>query len=135
MDAEMGGCDPALLPTFEGLDCDQIAQEFGEFLDTQTVAVLEGPEMVDGNGRSVRLKHRMVVLTTLAGRRLDELDLRGECDIVGFLATAEQRFSAELMSGVGAALYDGDPVATYEEWRTELERTLALIEPDASSGG
>lgn len=130
MDAEMGGCDPGLLPTLAGSDCLLIAREFGGFLDAQTVDVLEGPEAVDGAARSVRLKHRMVVLATLAGRRMDELNLRGECDVAGFLATAEQEFSPELLSGVGMALYDGDPEATYDEWRDELQRTLAVIGPE-----
>lgn len=127
MDAQMGGCD-ADLPEFTGEDCEAIAAEFGRFLDARTVAILEGPEGVDGEGRSVRLKQDMVLLSTLAGRRLDELELRGACEPGEFLRAVEAEFSDALREGVGMALYDGNPPATYDEWRDELLRTLAVIE-------
>jgi hypothetical protein len=41
---------------------------------------------------------------------------------------AEPEFSADLRAKVGAALFDGEPVATFDDWLADVTRTLAVID-------
>jgi len=83
---------------------------------------------------SVRLKQALVIVTTDMNTRLLELELVETCDIPAFMAAAEPTFSAELRAKVGGGLYDGDPMATYEEWLDDVKRTLRVIEYGESPG-
>jgi len=64
--------------------------------------------------------------------RLQELGLVESCDIPAFMAAAEPTFTAELRAKVGAGLYDGDPMASYEEWLEDVKRTLRVIDAEES---
>jgi len=44
------------------------------------------------------------------------------------MATAEPLFSAVLRAGVGDALYDGLPLASYEEWLGDVRKSARIIE-------
>jgi len=127
--AGLGGCD-SNLPEFSATDCVGVAQEFGTALDERTLAVITGPEAVDGNARSVRLTHAMVLVSDLANRHLRATGLHADCDVPEFMGAAEAEFSSELRDSVGAFLYDGRPPATYDEWLEQLNRNIVVIDQE-----
>ena len=43
------------------------------------------------------------------------------CDQHEFLATAEARLSESVREEVGDVMYEGDPIASYEEWHLRLQ--------------
>lgn len=61
--------------------------------------------------------------------RMVELNLEAECSGRAFLDVAEPDFSPALRAGVGAAIYDGNPVASYQEWLDDVARTLRIMDP------
>jgi hypothetical protein len=54
------------------------------------------------------------------------------CDQHEFLATAEARLSESVREEVGDVMYEGDPIASYEEWHLRLQEwgELMLSDPD-----
>jgi hypothetical protein len=129
MAAEMGGCDEDL-PTFTADDCDGVAREWGRLVDSQVLNIISGPEAVEGEARSVRTRQATVLLSTLAGRHLDEVGVRAQCDATRFVEVGEGEFSDDLRQQVGSAMFDGQPVVPYEEWLADLARTATSIEDD-----
>lgn len=127
--AEMGGCGEDL-PAFTADDCDGVAREWGRQIDSQVRAIISGPDAVDGEARSVRIKQAAVLLSALAGRHLDDVGVRAQCDATEFLEIGEGEFSDELRERVGGAMFDGEPVVPYEEWLADLARTARSIEDD-----
>ena len=124
--SEIGGCT-AERHTFVGATCEELAVEWGRILDRQVVALLNGPTD-PSQAISARLKQAVVILTTDMNTKLGDLGLADTCDVPAFLAGAEPVFSAELRAKVGAALFDSDPVATYDDWLADIARTLAVID-------
>lgn len=133
VDAQMGGCDEEQ-PEFAATDCAGVGREFGTYLDERTRQIIEGPEAVGGDARSVRLRQAMVLLSARANEYLRDTDLHASCDIPEFLAAAEAQFSPQLKDRVGTALYDGAPPATYEEWKSELTLMLGIIDAEEAGG-
>lgn len=133
VDAEMGGCDQQQ-PEFAAADCAGVGREFGVYLDDRTRQIIEGPEAVGGEARSVRLRQAMVLLSARANDYLRERRLHATCDVPEFLSAAEAEFSPQLREGVGDALYDGAPLATYDEWKSELTLTLGVIDAEEADG-
>ena len=129
VDAEMGGCDEEQ-PEFTATDCPGMGREFGAALDRRALAIVDGPDAVDGEARSVRLRQAMVLLSARANDHLRDLGLHASCDVPEFLGAAEAEFSAELREGVGDALYDGAPSATFDEWMSELTLMLGIIDAE-----
>ena len=129
MAAEMGGCDDDL-PSFTADSCGGAAREWGRLVDAQVLDIISGPEAVDGDGRSVRLKQAVVLLSTLAGRHLDEVGIRDRCDSEPFVEVPEAEFSDELRAQVGSAMFDGAPVVSYEEWLLDVARIATMIEDE-----
>lgn len=127
--AELGGCDEDL-PQFTATECTAVGREFGAFLDQRTLAIITGPDAVDGEARSVRIMQTLVLLSVLANRYLREIDLHADCDVPEFLEAAEGEFSGELRDSVGDVLFDGAPPATYQDWRQELARTISVIDAE-----
>jgi len=125
--SELGGCT-ANRHSFTSDTCQDLAREWGTVLNEGVVAVLRGPAEVAGQARSVLLKQVVVITTVDLNARLDELGLRNTCTLQAFMATAEPVFSAELRGGVGDAMYDGLPPATYEEWLADVQKTASIIE-------
>ena len=123
--SELGGCDE--LPVFAGDSCDALAAEYGRLLDDEVIEIIEGPAGVDGEARSARLKQVMTLLAVVAGRRLDEVGIGRTCDVRAFRTIAEAEFSPQLREQVGRVMYDGDPVATYDEWLDDLENSLRVL--------
>jgi hypothetical protein len=87
-----------------------------------------GPATVGDQAKSVRLHLAMVTSTVGVNARIRELDLAVRCDVPGFMAVAEPLLSPELRSGAGQAMYDGDPVASFEEWLADVRKVLRVIE-------
>jgi hypothetical protein len=133
VDAQMGGCDEQQ-PEFAATDCSGVGREFGAYLDDRTLQVIEGPDAVGGEARSVRLRQAMVLLSARANDYLRELGLHASCDVPEFVTAAEAEFSPELREGVGDALYDGAPPATYEDWKSELQLMLGVIDAEEANG-
>lgn len=133
VDARMGGCDEQQ-PEFAATDCSGVGREFGAYLDDRTRQIVAGPDAVEGEARSVRLRQAMVLLSARANDYLKEHGLHASCDVPEFLAAAETQFSEELRRGVEDAFYDGAPRATYDEWKRELMLMLGIIDAEESDG-
>ena len=127
--SDAGGCTTER-HEFTGTTCDELAREWGTFVDKLVVALLSGPQDVGGQGRSVRLKQAVVITTVDMNERMRDLSLRAECDVEGVMRVAEPMFSAALRSGVGGAMYDGEPVVPYNDWLDEVRRSLQVIDED-----
>ena len=131
--ADMGGCT---IPrhTYTSSSCADLAREWAGALGPALLTVLDGPPSAGGNGRSVRLHQELVIATADLNIRLRALNLQAQCDVPEFLATAEPLFPSRLRTGVGEALYDGNPVSTYDDWLDDVRRTLGVIDDDESPG-
>lgn len=124
--SDMGGCTFDR-HVFTSSTCRDLAVEWARVFDRAVVAVLDGPPDAE-NGQSVLLRRALVIVTVDLNTRLRELDLRPGCDMPGFLAAAEPEFSARLREGVGAALFDGNPVMTYQDGLDHVKKVLRSIE-------
>lgn len=125
--SDMGGCTGAR-HTFTGSTCTELAIEWAGVLDKAVVAVLDGPAGVDGNGRSVRLRQALVIATADMNMRLQALKLESSCDVPEFMGAAEPVFSERVRDGVGAALFDGIPVSTYQDWLDDVGKVVRSID-------
>lgn len=76
----------------------------------------------------------MALLSARANDYLRERGLHATCDVPEFLGAAEAEFSPQFKEGVGEALYDGVPPATYGEWRSELTLMLGVIDAEETDG-
>jgi hypothetical protein len=123
---EMGACDTRHVYT--GSTCAELAREWVGVLNATAGPVVTGPPTVGDQARSVRLHLAMVTSAVGVNARIRELDLARECDVPGFMAVAEPLLSPELRSGAGQAMYDGDPVASFDDWLADLRKTLRVID-------
>lgn len=129
--ADIGGCTTPR-HTYTGSTCIDLAKEWASVLTPALVAIVDGPAVVHENGRSVRLQQALVIATADMNARVRSLNLQGECDAPEFLAAAELLFSTRLRDGIGAALFDGNPVSTYEDWLSDVRRQLRVIDDGES---
>jgi hypothetical protein len=125
--ADMGGCSSAR-PVFAGSTCRELAEEWGSHVDRQVLAVIDGPPEADGKQRSVRISDALVLSSIVAGMRLDQLGLLADCDVPEFVPAAKAQFSDELRAGIGSALFDGNPMATEQDWEDALVRAIRIID-------
>jgi hypothetical protein len=123
--ADFGPCGSA--PDFKSDDCGSLASEYGSALDQALLEVLRGPADVGGEAKSVRLLHTEAVVTAALTNRMVQVGLIEKCTMPAFLDAAETGFSKELRAGVGHALFDGQPDATYQEFRTLLAKMMSGI--------
>jgi hypothetical protein len=132
--SDIGGCT-AERHTFTATTCEGLAREWAGVLDPQVVAILNGPADPI-QAESSRLKQAVVIVTTDMNTKLRALGLAQTCDVPAFMAAAEPVFSADLRAKVGSGLYDGAPVATYQDWLADTKQTVAVIDfgesPEAS---
>lgn len=128
--SDAGGCT-AERHSFAATTCDGLAREWATVLDRQVVEILDGPAD-PSRAVSVRLKSAVAIVTIDMNTKLRALGLAADCDVPEFMAAAQAGFSAEVRAKVGAGLYDGNPAATYEEWLTDVKRTLAVIDAGES---
>lgn len=127
---DIGGCT-AERHTFTATTCEGLAREWATVLDRQVVAILNGPAD-PVQGVSSRLKQAVVIVTTDMNTKLRDLGLADSCDVPAFIAAAELAFSPDLRAKVGAGLYDGYPMATYEDWLEDTKRTVSVIDAGES---
>lgn len=125
--SEVGGC-AGDRHTFTSSSCADLAREWAGEVDKAVVAILRGPKVVNNEARSSRLRQKLSVVTIDMTTRLRELALQKDCDLPEFMAIAEPMFSPELRAGVGDALYDGNPSATYEEWLDDVRSVAKMID-------
>ena len=123
--AEVGGCGPT--PSFEATTCDTLAAEFGSEVDRAMLEIVNGPESVAREARSIRILHRGIVITTALTDRMTALGILQTCTMPAFLDEAATAFSADMKARIGAVLNDGSPPATYEEFRERLGRIMSGI--------
>jgi len=117
--ADIGGCDPDQ-PVFVGATCDAIAREWGPAVERLVTRVFTEPAVVDGEPRSVRIREAMSLASVRALRRIHAVDLVGQCQADAFLAIAEPAFTPAFREAIGEQLDDGDPLATWDQFVTEL---------------
>lgn len=125
--SDIGGCS-SQRPTYEGTTCEQLGAEWGQYVDAGLRAVIAGPESIDGKARSVLIHEQLVLATVTAGLRLQQLGLLDTCKVAIFLPPAEREFSNDLKATIGGALYDGRPVATYQQFQFEVEHVLVVLD-------
>ncbi len=131
--SEVGGCT-ANRHTFISDTCQDLAREWATVLNEGVIGVLRGPAVVGDQARSVLLRQAVVISTVDLNSRLAELGLRGTCKVPEFMATAEPVFSAGLRAGIGDAMYDSLPPATYEEWLSDVQKTAGIIDDGNQRG-
>lgn len=122
---EIGPCGAA--PSFGGSSCESLAGEYGTALDRALLEVVRGPSDVGGEGRSVRLLHTEVFVTTALTDRMVQAGLIEQCKMPDFLDLAAAKFSDELKSTVGHVLFDGQPDVSYQEFLTRLAKVMSGI--------
>lgn len=115
------------VPQVSGSNCDEIADQLGPVADAMLLAVVQGPEAVQGEGRSVLLRRVMNGLALGARDRMDAVGITAECAMPGFLQRAELGFSDDLRSTIGSAAYDGNPVIDYQAWLLEFSDMLVFL--------
>jgi hypothetical protein len=127
--SDAGGCTTER-HEFSGTTCDDLAREWGSFVDKLAVAVIAGPDDIRGEAKSVRLKTAVLIASLDMNERMRDLSLRSECDVDGVLRVAEPLFSEALRSGVGGTMYDGDPMVGYDDWIVDVRRSLQVIDDE-----
>jgi hypothetical protein len=122
---DIGGCGPT--PSFAATTCDTLAAEFGSEIDRAMLEILNGPESVAEEARSIQIQHRGIVITRALTDRMIALGILQRCTMPAFLDQAATAFSADLKTRIGAVLNDGSPSATYEEFLERLGRIMSGI--------
>ena len=125
--ADMGGCDSSR-PVFVGTTCEAIADEWVAAIDERVLPIINGPPVEDEMQRSSRISNVLVLSSVVGGMRLDDLGLLDSCDAPTFIEAAKLGFSDELQDGIGATLFDGQPVATRNDWDAALFRAIRIID-------
>lgn len=115
------------VPQFTGSTCDEIADQLGPVADAMLLEVVRGPEVVQGESRSVLLPRVMNGLALGARDRMATLGITADCAMPAFLQRAERGFSEELRSTIGGAAYDGNPVIDYQAWLLEFSNMLVFV--------
>lgn len=126
---DMGGCT-AERHDFTSSTCADLAREWATVFDEAIVGILNGRDAGGDQAPSSLIRQALVITTVDMNSRMRELGLRADCDLPEFMAAAEPLFSAELRAGVGSALYDDKPPATYEEWLDDVRRVVRVIDDE-----
>ena len=122
---DIGGCGPT--PSFAATTCGTLAAEFGSEIDRAMLDIINGPAGVADEGRSIRIQHRGIVITTALTDRMTALGILQTCTMPAFLDQAATAFSADMKARIGAVLNDGSPPATYGEFLDRLGRIMSGI--------
>ncbi|MGI8828147.1 MAG: hypothetical protein ACR2I5_00025 [Candidatus Limnocylindria bacterium] len=92
--------------------------------------IFDGPANVNGNARSMQLVQAAVVSVQLANKHLRDNGLVAQCHADTFLAAAETTLPAGFRERIGDFRYEETRQSSYEEWRTNMLRFLALIDQE-----
>ena len=124
--AEIGGCDNP--PTYTGTTCAAVALEWGQHVNDRIGTVIDGPESVGGKRKSARIQDVLILATVTLAGHLQATDALGSCSAEDVWAGAQSAFDARFKSGIPSALYDGSPVATWEQFDAEARRALSVLD-------
>jgi len=123
---DMGGCDDP--PQYVGTTCEALGPEWGKHVNDRLLEIIDGPVVVDGARKSSRIQAFQLLATVRLARHLDEIGRLGECSTAEILSGADGELSAELRDRIGGALYDGEPVATWEQFEAEAAKALSVLD-------
>lgn len=121
-----GGCDPGQ-PVFTEIACAGVGREFGIQLDRRLTAILDEPQVKDGENRGVRAGRQTYLLTTRANQYLRRQGMVTDCDVDEFLTAATTQFGPRFKEGAGSILSDTGTVS-YEEYLDALRDILKVID-------
>jgi hypothetical protein len=113
-----------VIPAFQADTCDELAREFATITDGAMRAVIEGPDMIADEQKSVLIKRMQTLLAVAVTEQARKSGVVGTCAMPGWLQQAEHGFSNELRESIGKAAYDGSPVIDYQAWLLELSSDL-----------
>lgn len=128
--AACGGLGPSVTPfaptilSFRTTTCSDLAKEFGAIADPALRSVIDGPEKIADEQKSVLVKRMQVLLAQDVARQARASGVIGDCAMPAWLQEAEHGFSEQLRQSIGQAAYDGDPVIDYQAWLSELNNDL-----------
>jgi hypothetical protein len=128
--ADWGACDTDR-PSFSGATCGEVGTEFGQQLGPRALEIFDGPQIVDGNDRTVQLQQLVILHIQLANKHLRDTGQVMVCEVPEFLDAAEAAFPAEFIERVGSNAFF-DQTVSYEAWREDLKRFLVVIDRDES---
>ncbi len=114
---------PVIL-AFQTSTCDDLATEFGAIGDPSLRSVIDGPDQIAGEAKSVLISKMQGLLVVAVAERAREARVIAECEMPDWLQRAEQGFSDALRRTIGGAAYDANPVITYDAWLLELNDQL-----------
>lgn len=117
---------PTIL-AFQATTCDDLANEFGAIADPSLRSVIDGPDQIADERKSVLIKHMQVLLAQSATEQAREAGVIANCEMPAWLNQAEDGFTDDLRQRIGTAAYDGNPVIDYEAWLLELNNDLVTL--------
>jgi hypothetical protein len=113
-----------IILAFQGSTCAELAREFGAIGDPSLRSVVDGPDQVADEAKSVLVGKMQALLVVAVTDQAREAGVIGDCSMPDWLQRAERGFSDELRRTIGAAAYDGSPVIDYQTWLRELNDQL-----------
>jgi hypothetical protein len=114
---------PTIL-AFQATTCDDLAREFGAIADPSLRSVIDGPDQIADERKSVLIKKLQVLLAQSVTEQAREAGVIAECSMPAWLEAAERGFTDELRGSIGTAAYDENPVIDYDAWLLELNNDL-----------
>ena len=114
---------PTIL-AFQGSTCEQLAAEFAAVGDPSLRSVIDGPDQIADEDKSVLISTMQGLLVLAVTQRAREAGVIADCDMPDWLQRAETGFTDQLRTRIGAVAYDGNPVITYQAWLAELNDRL-----------
>ena len=113
-----------VIPGFQATTCDDLATEFAAIGDPALRSVVDGPDQIADERKSVLLKRMQVLLVTAVTGQARESGVIAGCAMPDWLQHADGGFSDALRQTIGGAAYDGNPVIDYQQWLLELNDDL-----------
>lgn len=114
----------AVILAFHASTCDDLAKEFAAIADPSMRAVIDGPDQIADDRKSVLVEKMESLLVAAVTARANEAGVIADCTMPDWLQQAEHGFSDRLRATIGAAAYDGNPVIDYQAWLLELSDDL-----------
>ena len=117
---------PTIL-VFQATTCDDLGKEFGAIADPSLRSVIDGPDQIADERKSVLIKHMQVLLAQSVTEQAREAGVIADCSMPAWLEEAEGGFTDDLRQRIGTVAYDGNPVIDYEAWLLELNNDLVAL--------
>jgi hypothetical protein len=113
-----------VIPAFHATTCEDLATEFSATGDAALRSVIDGPDRIADEQKSVLIKRMQTLLAVAVTEQARRSGVIATCDMPTWLQRAERGFSNELRQTIGKAAYDGNPVIDYEAWLLEFNNDL-----------